>query len=99
EGTKGAIRIEIGLLKNYPKGTEDSFEYIIYEDQKGWREEDIQGTWFPHAFIGSMKEVINATSNSQYLMDNSVEDCIHTMSVVEAAYISNLKGGIIPDKL
>lgn len=99
EGTKGAIRIEIGLLKNYPKGTEDQFEYVIYNNQNGWQKENIQGTWFPHAFIGSMKELEKAKSNSRYLMDNSVEDCIHTMAVVEAAYISNKEGGIAPDIL
>lgn len=99
EGTKGAIRIEIGLLKNYPKGTIDSFEYIIFKDQKGWQQETIQGTWFPHAFIGSMKELEKAKSNTQYLMDNSVEDCIHTMAAVEAAYVSSQEGGIAPDKL
>lgn len=99
EGTKGAIRIEIGLLKNYPTGMEDSFEYILFDDQKGWREEKIQGTWFPHAFIGSMRELTKSVSDAQYLMDNSVEDCIHTMAAVEAAYISSRQGGITPDKL
>lgn len=99
EGTKGAIRIEMGLLKNYPKGANDSFEYIIYDDPIGWREETIQGTWFPHAFIGSMKELERTKMDTQYLMDNSVEDCIHTMVAVEAAYVSSQDGGIAPDKL
>lgn len=99
EGTKGAIRMEIGLLKNYPTGMEDSFEYILFEDQKGWRKEKIHGTWFPHAFIGSMREFTKSASDAQYFMDNSVEDCIHTMTAVEAAYISSRQGGIAPDKL
>lgn len=99
EGSKGAIHIEIGLLKNYPKGTVDSFEYVIYNNQKGWQKENIKGTWFPHAFIGSMKELEKSKSNSQYLMDNSVDDCVYTMAAVEAAYVSSQIGGIAPDKL
>lgn len=99
EGTKGAIRIEIGLLKNYPEGTEDRFEYILFDDGKGWREEKIHGTWFPHAFIGSMSELIKAKEDLNYRSDTSVEDCIATMAAVEAAYISSQQGGILPDKL
>lgn len=99
EGSLGAIRMEIGVLKNYPDGKDDKFEYILFEDDKGWREEYIEGTWFPHAFIGSMKEMIKARKNPQYVPDNSVEDCIHTMAVVEAAYISSAKGGISPNSL
>lgn len=99
EGTKGGVRIEIGLLKNYPEGTKDRFEYILFGDGKGWREETIHGTWFPHAFIGSMRELIEAKQNPNYLPNNRVEDCIDTMAAVEAAYISSQQGGISPDKL
>lgn len=98
-GTKGAIHIEIGLLKNYPKGTTDRFEYMPYEDKNHWQQQQIEGTWFPHAFIGSMRELEKVKMNPRYLMDNRVEDCIHTMAAVEAAYISSHKGGIAPDKL
>ena len=30
--------------------------------------------------------------------DNSVEDCIHTMACVEAAYESSRQGGIRPER-
>ena len=99
EGTKGAIRIEIGVLKNYPEGKDDKFEFISFGDSKGWCEEDIPGTWFPHAFIGSMQEMIKVRKEPNYVPDNSVEDCVHTMEVVEAAYISSANGGISPNSL
>ncbi|MBS1566447.1 MAG: Gfo/Idh/MocA family oxidoreductase, partial [Bacteroidetes bacterium] len=59
EGTHGAIKISMGVLKDYPTGAIDSFEYITLDgDKKGeWQSADIPGTWFPHAFIGSMAQV------------------------------------------
>lgn len=99
EGTKGAIRMEIGVLKNYPKGMDDKFEYILFDEHEDWQDEKVEGTWFPHAFIGTMKEMIKARKDSEYKPINSVEDCIHTMAAVEAAYISSVQGGIAPDNL
>ncbi|QDH79001.1 Gfo/Idh/MocA family oxidoreductase [Echinicola soli] len=96
EGTKGAVLIEMGLLKNYPKGTADKFEYVVLEEGKEpqWKEVPIEGTWFPHAFIGSMAEMEKTLENPGYLPDNSVEDCIHTMACVEAAHLSSEEGGV-----
>lgn len=94
EGTKGAIRINIGLLMNYPTGTSDSFEYIIRESgrQSEWQTVHIEGSWFPHAFIGSMAQIMRAASGDIPTPDNSVEDSIYTMACVEAAYNSSEKG-------
>jgi predicted dehydrogenase len=96
EGTKGAIRIKMGLLMDYPKGEADTFEYISTEGKPPyeWKTIDIDGTWFPHAFIGSMSQLMRAASGEIVIPDNSVEDCIHTMACVEAAYESSEKGGL-----
>ena len=95
EGTMGAVRITIGVLQNYPKGEADKFEYILLNEQgKGeWQSLNIEHTWFPHAFAGSMTELIFAADHASR-PDHSVEDCIHTMACVEAAYLSNEKGSI-----
>jgi predicted dehydrogenase len=95
EGTHGAIKITMGVLKDYPKGVPDAFEYISLEgDRAGeWQTLDIQGSWFPHAFIGSMAQLQRAAEGSLHAPDNSVEDCIHTMACVEAAYRSSENGG------
>src|SRR5205085_11970760 len=40
EGSKGAVKIELGILKNYPVGERDKFEYSIEENGElsGWKE-------------------------------------------------------------
>jgi predicted dehydrogenase len=95
EGEKGAVKIDFGALIDYPRGGADSFEYIILNgDKSGWKEMKIEGSWFPHAFIGSMEQVLLAADGRISKPDNSVEDCIHTMACVEAAYRSSEEGGV-----
>lgn len=98
EGSKGAIKINFGALIDYPRGAADSFEYVLLEDGKEpeWKEMKIEGSWFPHAFIGSMEQLLMAKEKLIDQPDNSVEDCIHTMACVEAAYKSSEQGGVVP---
>ncbi len=95
EGSKGAIKINFGALIDYPRGAADSFEYVLLEEGKEpeWKTMKIEGSWFPHAFIGSMEQVLLAANKHIEKPDNSVEDCIHTMACVEAAYKSSEEGG------
>lgn len=99
EGTRGAVKIKLGVLMNYPEGVPDCFEYCIAERDKPrvWKSLDIAGSWFPHAFIGSMAQVMLAAEGAIPKPDNSVEDAIHTMACVEAAYESSARGGIRPN--
>lgn len=99
EGSKGAVIINFGALIDYPRGGADSFEYVLLEEGKepAWQRLTIEGSWFPHAFIGSMGELMMAAEGIIERPDNSVEDCIHTMACVEAAYKSNEVGGVKPD--
>lgn len=101
EGSKGAVKINFGALIDYPRGAADSFEYVLLDDHAGqvWKKMDVDGSWFPHAFIGSMAEVLQAAEGIIPIPDNSVEDCIHTMACVEAAYRSSEEGGVKPDSL
>ncbi|MEO9475755.1 MAG: Gfo/Idh/MocA family oxidoreductase [Cyclobacteriaceae bacterium] len=96
EGTKGCIKINFGVLMDYPKGQPDSFEFVSTSDgqEPKWQTKEIDGTWFPHAFIGSMSQVMRAAIGEIAAPDNSVEDCFHTMACVEAAYESSEKGGV-----
>ena len=96
EGSKGAIKINFGALIDYPRGAADSFEYVLLENGKEpqWRQMNIEGSWFPHAFIGSMAQLMLAAEGTIDKPDNSAEDCIHTMACVEAAYLSSEKGGV-----
>ncbi len=88
EGTKGAIYIRLGLLLDYPKGSTDLFEYIVLDENGGgkWQTMPIEGSWFPDAFAGSMKEMIKAVVDKKYKPDNNLEDGLKTMKWVEKAY-------------
>ena len=96
EGSKGAIKINFGALIDYPRGAADSFEYVLLESGKEpqWQQMQIEGSWFPHAFIGSMAQLMLAAEGTIDKPDNSAEDCIHTMACVEAAYLSSESGGV-----
>lgn len=98
EGSKGAVIINFGALIDYPRGAADSFEYILLEEGTApeWKTKIIEGSWFPHAFTGSMEQVLLAAGKQIEQPDNSVEDCIHTMACVEAAYRSSEGGGVVP---
>jgi predicted dehydrogenase len=97
EGTKGAIKINMGLLIDYPRGVPDKFEYVVMEagKQPQWKEMTIDGGWFPHAFIGTMEQLILASEGKIALPNNSVDDALKTMACVEAAYLSSEKGSIL----
>ena len=96
EGSKGAIKINFGALIDYPRGAADSFEYVLLKKGKEpeWKQLKIEGSWFPHAFIGSMAQLLRAAEGTIEKPDNSAEDCIHTMACVEAAYLSSERGGV-----
>ena len=94
EGTTGAIRIDLGVLKNYPVGQPDLFRYVLLSDNRstGWQPLTMKGAWFPDAFVGSMGEMLKAQGGEITQPDNSVQDCLKTMQLVEMAYQSNLNG-------
>lgn len=101
EGTQGAIKINMGLLMNYPHGVADQFQYITStgNEPDKWKTLAVEGSWFPHAFIGSMEQVMQAAAKTIPKPDNSVEDGIYTMACVEAAYRSSECGGVRLDEI
>lgn len=101
EGTKGAIKAKMGLLMDYPNGVPDVFEYCILEDGKKpeWKTLELEGSWFPDAFIGTMSSLMRFKEGSSTTLPTSVEDVIKTMAVVECAYISSDNGGVVVAEL
>lgn len=99
EGTKGAIKARIGLLLDYPNGKPDLFQYCIVEEGKDpkWVEVDLEGSWFPDAFVGTMASLMRYVEGSSNVLPTSVEDVVHSMAIVEAAYESNDQGGVVPN--
>lgn len=95
EGTKGAIKAKMGLLMNYPDGMPDEFEVATEKEGKyEWEKINLEGSWFPEAFIGTMSNLMRFKEGSDDKLLASVQDVLDTMKVVEACYISNEKGGI-----
>jgi predicted dehydrogenase len=101
EGTAGAIWTRVGLLVDYPKGAGDIFEYCVHTDgrEPEWKTATLEGSWFPEAFMGTMASVQRHKEGSEPTLPTSVEDVIHTMEVVEAAYLASEQGGISMEAL
>lgn len=97
EGTKGAIVAKLGLLMNYPHGVNDEFDYCIIKDgeEPEWVNVKLDGSWFPDAFIGTMANLMCYAEGSTDKLYTSVEDVIDTMAVVESAYKSSDRGGVL----
>lgn len=88
EGTKGAIKAQMGVLKNYPVGEPDWFEMCLLDEvgKAGeWQQHPVSGSWFPHAFIGAMGVLMAHVEDPTKNLPHSVEDVINTMRVVDAA--------------
>ena len=95
EGTKGAIKIRIGLSMDYPRGLPPKFEYVLLgEKSKQWKEIEIKGGWFPEAFVGTMAGLQGHVLDRNIPLPHSTEDAYVTMKLVEAAYRSSEKGGV-----
>lgn len=96
EGTKGAIKAKMGLLMDYPKGVPDKFQYCLLKEgeEPQWEEKELEGSWFPDAFIGTMSSLMRYQLGETNFLPTSVEDVIKTMAVVEAAYTSSDEGGV-----
>ncbi|MDT2600569.1 Gfo/Idh/MocA family oxidoreductase [Enterococcus hulanensis] len=95
EGTKGAIKITMGVYLDYPTGLPDKFVYNLLEDGLGWRELELSGSWFPESFIGTMGGLMKKLDDPAYNYVNDVKDAYETMCVVEACYQSN-ESGVTP---
>ncbi len=96
EGSRGAIKIQIGLLMNYPDGEADWFEYCTFENDSDtpiWKSIKLEGSWYPHAFIGTMASLMRYANNETSELPTSVADAYNTMATVEAAYASSATGG------
>ncbi|WP_443939396.1 Gfo/Idh/MocA family protein [Pedobacter sp. MW01-1-1] len=96
EGTKGAIKAKMGLLMDYPHGVPDKFQYCLVEEAKKpeWQTIELEGSWFPEAFIGTMANLMRYAEGSTDTLYTSVEDVINTMATVESAYQSSDTGGV-----
>ncbi|MFT3784889.1 MAG: Gfo/Idh/MocA family oxidoreductase [Tepidisphaeraceae bacterium] len=96
EGTRGAIKATLGLLMNYPRGEPDALKLCTLDDAGNpspWTDVPFEGSWYPHAFIGSMASLQRFVEGSAKVLPTHVDDAFQTMAVVEACYDDSRKGG------
>ena len=96
EGTRGAIKATLGLLMDYPKGVPDALQASTLDAQghpSPWRDVKFEGSWYPHAFVGSMASLMRFVEGSASELPTRVEDALRTMAVVEACYQDSARGG------
>lgn len=89
-GTEGAIRSQLGLLLDYPRGGPDLLEI---SRGSGWEAIEVEGSWFPDAFIGSMGALQQYVKGESATLPTAVSDVLRTMSVLEAAHGASVAGG------
>lgn len=84
EGERGAALVKLGLLLDYPRGEPD--ELWIAPRGGPWQAVQLQGGWFPDAFIGTMSNLQRFAAGEDAVLRTSVEDAWHTMALVESCY-------------
>jgi predicted dehydrogenase len=85
EGTKGIIKGTNGALYNYPVGREDTLSFtsqLLEPDD--WFNPQLEGRWFPDAFLGTMSELMCALEENRE-PENSVQDNLLTLQAMFAA--------------
>ena len=88
EGTKGAIKLQMGGNIAYPRSDLDYLKVVTDETKGEWLDVGLEGSWFPGAFKGPMAAVMRFAGGEIDKMPTSVEDACRTMAVCEAAYVS-----------
>jgi predicted dehydrogenase len=88
EGTEGIIKGTNGALYNYPVGREDTLSFKSKKIDSGyWFTPKLEGKWFPHAFMGTMGELMRAIEEERE-PENSVQDNLDTIRMLFATYKS-----------
>lgn len=91
QGTKGALRISLGLLLNYPAGKPETMD-ICTGKGKAWQSIPIQGRWFPDGFVGTMSNLQRFAAAEDERLVSRFDDAYRTMALVETCYASDATG-------
>lgn len=91
QGTRGCLRAQMGLLLDYPRGGIDKLQLTQGDE---WRDVPFEGSWFPDAFAGSMGALQRYVTGEAETLPTSLSDAVRTMAVLEAAHVSNQRGGV-----
>ena len=91
EGTRGAMRMQMGVILDYPQGKPDTLAYAERGSGEGWKDVALSGNWFPDAFAGSMGALQAYVEGSVSELPIGFESAYETMALVEAAYRSSAR--------
>ena len=91
EGTRGAMRMQMGVILDYPQGKPDTLAYAERGSGEGWKDVPLSGNWFPDAFAGSMGALQAYVEGSLSELPIGFESAYETMALVEAAYRSSAR--------
>jgi len=94
EGDKGAIKVGLGVLLDYPHGQPDTLEVcrLPKHGRPRWQKLPTGGNWFPDAFIGTMGGAMRLAADRPAPNLCTAADAFRTMAVVEAAYRASARG-------
>lgn len=87
-GTEGAAYVKLGVNLDYPKGEPDEL-WIYPSGADDWTQVNLEGSWFPEAFVGRMANLQRVANGEDSELISSVEDAWQTMSLIEAAFTSS----------
>ena len=94
EGTCGSAAARLGVNLDYPRGRPDTLAWSA--NGQPWRDEPIAGNWFPHAFAGSMRALLDAARENRNPTESNFDDAWRTMALVETCYKSASGGERLP---
>ena len=86
-GTEGLVSGTMGLSYDYPHGRADTIRWSAHDNPGGGFETDLPGRWIPDGFIGPMSALMTAIESGGEA-PNSGRDNLHTLRLVQAAYLS-----------
>ncbi|WP_245413511.1 Gfo/Idh/MocA family protein [Mangrovicella endophytica] len=87
EGMEGVAMAKLGVNLNYPEGEPD--ELWLCRKGGDWQSVPLEGTWFPHAFIGTMANLQRFAVGEDAALSTRAEDAWSTMALVEACFRSS----------
>jgi predicted dehydrogenase len=90
EGTQGIAKGTIGW-PDYPNGSPSTIDFTTKRQPGYWFQPRWDERWFPHAFIGTMGQLMRAVAE-HVEPELSGHDNLKTMALVEAAYRSAEQG-------
>lgn len=94
EGTEGVAKGTIGW-PDYPDGSPSTIDWTTRELDGKWEQPRWDERWFPHAFKGTMGQLMRAIQDDAE-PEISGRTTLGTMALVEAAYRSFREGRAVP---